>query len=207
MLDRFKTELLKEEISWVASKWILDRPPEIFCDDVHEYIYWKELLSAKIGVDSRAISFTGSSCTGFSLNPSKDFRYFNDSSDIDVAIISQYYFDISWHFLRNLGSERHSFTPTQKFSIKEHVNRLIYWGTIATDKIISILPFGSVWVRALDEMAKVTPTEGREINVRIYKDFESLRAYHINNLKNLKDDLTETELGVTADAIILENNP
>ena len=31
----------------------------------------------------------------------KNFKKFNDKSDIDVGIISNYYFDIAWHELRN----------------------------------------------------------------------------------------------------------
>lgn len=206
MLEKFKEDLIQYDPSWVASKWILDNSPEIFRTDFHAYIEWKESLATKLGVDSRAISFTGSACVGFSLNPTKRYQLFNDKSDVDIAIISQYHFDISWHCLRNLGNKRYKFTPAQQASVKDHVNRLIYWGTIATDKILSILPFANLWVKALDDMSKERPTDGKDINVRIYKDFESLRAYTVNNLKSLKDDLVEEKLKVKPNAIVLENN-
>jgi hypothetical protein len=189
MSEIFKDDLVTAEISFITSKWITERVPHIFSNDLENYIRWKEQLSSKIGVDSKSIVITGSASVGFSLNPDKNLRTFSDASDIDIAIVSQYYFDISWHFLRNLGTKMYSYSPKEKNAIEDHRKRLIYWGTIATDKIIQILPFGLQWVIALDEMANIEPTKGRQINARIYKDFEALRAYYLNNLKTIKDKL------------------
>lgn len=182
----FFEDLIDKDESLVVSKWILHNTPYIFDNDIIQYIEWKELLSKKIQVDSRAICLTGSSCLGFSLNPSKHYREFNNESDIDIAIISNHYFDLSWHYLRNMGTTRYSLSLEQQESVKDHVNRLIYWGTIATDKILTILPFGDAWFKYLREMAAEDITTGRDINVRIYKDYESLRAYNIENIKKLK---------------------
>ena len=74
-------------------------------------------------------------------------------------------------------------------SVKEHVTRLIYWGTIATDKILHLLPFSLEWQRAIDEIKRIYPLFTREVNFRIYNDFDSLRAYSFNNLKKLQDNL------------------
>lgn len=189
MKDQFIAELTESSSSYVASKWILDRVPFVFKEDSEVFIKWKEKLSQKIGVDSKAIVFTGSSGCGFSLNPSKNFKDFNDDSDIDIAIISQHFFEVSWHYLRNLKIQRYRLTPKQKASIDDHVTRLIYWGTIATDKILSLLPFGKSWIQALTEIGNEPPFESRIVNIRIYRDFESLRAYQINNIEKLRDKL------------------
>lgn len=185
----FKAEIATTDISYFASKWMIEKVPFIFSDNLKLYIQWKETLAAKIGVDSKAIVLTGSSSVGFSLNPDNNLRSFTETSDIDVAIISQHYFDISWHFLRNIGTNRYSYSRKEITAIDDHRNRLIYWGTIATDKIIQILPFGQKWITALNEMANEEPTKDRTINIRIYKDFEALRAYHLNNLRIIKDKI------------------
>jgi hypothetical protein len=189
MPSDFKSEIIKSDISFMTSKWIIEKVPFIFSDNLELYIKWKEILASKIGVDSKAIVFTGSASVGFSLNPENNLRAFNDQSDVDVAIISQHYFDLSWHFLRNIGTKRYSLKQKELNSIDDHRNRLIYWGTIATDKIIQIFPFGEKWITSLNEMATIEPTKDRVINIRIYKDFEALRAYHLNNLKSIKDKL------------------
>lgn len=182
-------DIINEPISYTTSKWIIERVPFLFDNNFDSYLSWKQKLSNLIGVDSKAIVFTGSASVGFSLNPDKNLRAFSAESDIDVAIISNYYFDVSWFFLRNIGTRMYSFTQKEKNAIDDHRKRLIYWGTIATDKIIQILPFGKEWIKSMEEMAKEIPTEGRQINLRIYKDFEALKAYHNNNLKLIKDKL------------------
>lgn len=189
----FFEDLLEKNESYIVSKWILHRTPYIFKENLLEYITWKEQLSEKIGVDSRSICITGSSCIGFSINPNKGYKDFNEKSDIDIAIVSNHYFDLSWHYLRNMGTDIYRLNSGQKESIKDHVNRLIYWGTIATDKILPILPFGNKWVIALNDMSNEEITKGREIKVRIYKDYESLRAYNIQNIKNLKSEYLKNQ--------------
>lgn len=203
----FKLELQNENTSYVASRWMMDRIPFIFGEDSVQHIRWKEALAAHLGADSRAISIIGSSCLGFSLNPYKNFKMFDTTSDIDVAIISAHYFDVSWHCLRNLGTRKYSLTREEKRSVDDHIKRLIYWGTIATDKIIGILPFGKEWLIALSQMANISPTEAREINVRIYRDFESLRAYQVNNLEKIRNQLLSPITGDESNGLLLKHDP
>jgi len=191
MVAKFQKELLESPTSFICSKWILDKIPYIFNSDRIKYIKWKEDLGSKLGIDSKAISFTGSSCTGFSLNPSKSFRVFGNHSDIDIAIVSDLHFDIAWNALRNIGVRQLTLSYKQKVSLQDHRIRLIYWGTIATDKILELLPFGVDWSLILIEMSKLAPVNGRTINIRLYKDYDSLRAYHVNNLDNLRTQLFE----------------
>jgi len=184
--DEFLSELLSSPPELVASLWILDKIPYPFKENKKQYANWRHKLSSMIEVDSSEIVIIGSGAFGISLNPYKNYRFYDDDSDIDVAIISEYFFNTSWRYLRNLGTEIHSMPPAAKQSVKDHVNKYVYWGTIATDKILPYLPFGSQWSIALQEMSKIEPTKNRNIKARIYKDFESLRAYQVNNLKKLR---------------------
>ena len=186
MEDKFLSDLVTMPSSFLASKWILERIPFVFNQNNDLYIEWKEKLSELIKIDSSAIIFTGSAGCGLSLNPNKSFKLFDDDSDIDLALISNHYFDVAWYTLRNLGTKYYTLEPKAKSAIDDHVHRLIYWGTIATDKILGILPFGKTWTIALDKMGQEAPFDSRIINIRIYKDFESLRKYQTNNLEKLK---------------------
>lgn len=184
--ELFVEDLLSRSPEKTISVWMIESIPYAFNDDLNLYVNWKHVLSDKIGVDSSSILLTGSGSVGVSLNPYKNYRDFNLDSDIDVAIISDYYFNEAWRYMRNLGSGIHKLPPPPKQAILKHVSKYIYWGTIATDLILSYLPFGKKWRKALEEMSHIEPTIDRTINARIYKDFESLRAYHTNNLKNLR---------------------
>lgn len=197
-MDEIRAEFLKELISSppdiVASLWILSRVPYPFEGDAKNYESWRSKLSGLVEVDSSEVLITGSGAFGISLNPYKNYRAFDNNSDIDVAIVSEHFFNVSWRYLRNLGAAKHSMTPAAKQSIRDHVEKYIYWGTIATDKILPYMPFGKAWMSALEEMSNVEPTKGRVIKARIYKDFDSLRAYQVNNLKNLRS--LELEKGI-----------
>lgn len=149
MIDEFKYELIDNPTSFICSKWVLDRVPFVFNDDRITFIKWKEELASKLGIDPKAMVLTGSASCGFSLNPYKNYREYNDGSDIDIAVVSELHFDIAWKTLRNLGTKRFDLTPKQKASLQDHVDRLIYWGTIATDKLLELFPFGKEWTEHL----------------------------------------------------------
>jgi len=184
--SEFLKDLLNSPPEFVASVWILNRVPYPFDSDPREYERWRRKLSLLLEVDSSEILITGSGAFGISLNPNKNFRVFNEYSDIDVAVISEYFFNTSWRYLRTLGSDIHGLPQPAKQSVHDHVHKYIYWGTIATDRLLPYLPFGKKWSKALATMQKEKQTENRLIKARIYKDFESLRAYQVNNLKNLR---------------------
>ncbi len=194
----FKADFKQHSHEFLTSKWVLEKIPYIFNNDSEAYIKTKLKLASMIHVDSCSIIFVGSASTGFSLSPMKNFRKFNAKSDIDIAIISHYYFDVAWHALRNI--DIYSLSHDAVSSIKAHRERYIYYGTIATDKILGLLPFGKEWLAAIESLKESPIFENRDINFRLYRDHESLREYHINNFKrNLSDSF-----GVKSEEIQLQ---
>jgi hypothetical protein len=188
--DLFIDELTKLSPSIFVSKWILERVPHLFGADQLKYIGWRRALAGKIGVDPCAIVLTGSAGVGFSLNPNKGFKVFDNRSDIDVAVVSSYHFEIAWRYLRSLGSDYHRLGPGARRSVDDHKSKYVYFGTIATDQILAHLPFGKEWLIALSDMAALSPTEDREIKARVYRDFDSLRGYQVSNVERLSNDVT-----------------
>jgi len=186
--DKFKQNLISEPLEKVVAHWILEPLPVVFVD-TPQFITWRMELANRLAVDSKNILIVGSSALGFSLNPQNNFRAFNDQSDIDVAIVSNYYFTTAWREIRNLGAKRYRLTPKQRKSIDDHRARLIFWGTVATDQLVPIFSFGKEWEDASIHMSKKEPTIGRQINYRLYMNYESLRAYHKNNLQKLKNQI------------------
>ena len=188
-----QNDLLTSPIDLCVTKWVLETSPFAFAGVSREEFWnWKSALAAKIDVDAKNILITGSGAVGVSLNPFKGMKNYDSLSDIDVAVISTYHFDVAWRALRNIGTRRFSLPQSQQRAIDEHVKRYIYWGTIATDRILPLLPFGKEWVIALNEMAQIEPTIDRTIKVRIYRDFASLRAYLVTGLKELRNQLLST---------------
>lgn len=191
-MEETKTQFIKDLVSHptdlLVSIWIIDRIPYIFNGDLREYAVWRHALAKGLGVDASALLITGSAAFGVSLNPYKNYKFFDDSSDIDVAVISDYHFTEAWRALRNIGPSMHGMQPKVKQSIADHVQRYIYWGTIATDKLLHLFSFGKQWASALEEIAKIAPTVGRQVNVRVYRDLDSLRAYQVNTISKLQTE-------------------
>jgi hypothetical protein len=186
--EAVRADVVNERPDWCATKWVLEPMPFLFAQaDNGELWRWKASLATGLDVDAKNLLISGSAAVGVSLNPYKNFKPFGDHSDIDVAVISAYHFDVAWRALRNLGTRRFRLTPVQMTSLKAHVERHIYWGTVATDQILPILPFAAHWLTAVSQAAMVEPTEGREINVRIYRDFASLRSYLHLTFRKLRD--------------------
>jgi len=191
MKKKFTADLQKEKLEWVVSKWVIENPtPYFFQNDHLAYIQWKNRLASKLGVDPYSIIVVGSANIGFSLNPEKNWISFNDESDIDIAIISNDYFEQAWHFLKNMKpSERYRLSKEMQEAIKSHESNYIYWGAIAADLVLGVLPFGEKWLSGIGELNKELPL-GHTIGLRIYKDIESLRDYTIRTLKKLRTRIT-----------------
>lgn len=192
--QQFLEALEQESTDILASVWILNRIPHPFNDSLVDYATWRHDLARDLKVDPSAVLITGSAAFGISLNPNKNYRAFDEQSDIDVAVVSDYHFTEGWRTLRSLGSTLHGLPPRSQRAVADHVSRLIYWGTIATDRILALLPYGQQWQAALARAGQREPTFGRTINIRVYRDLDSLRAYQVNNLNALKTTYLSREI-------------
>ena len=186
-LDRIKSDIISLPTSRFVSKWFFDRVPFAFSNDKESYTIWRESIASKIMLDPSDILISGSACFGYSLSPYKQFKPFDSKSDVDICIISSYYFDTAWNELLQLKE----LPPESRMreAINDHRTRLIYWGTIATDKILPLLSFGPKWNRILAESKTNTFLENREINFRIYKDRFSIRRYIGESVNKCKNEL------------------
>lgn len=187
-----RADVLGTPPDWCATKWIFERPPFLFNELEPANLWtWKSQLAGGLSVDPKNVLVTGSAAVGVSLNPAKALKAFDQESDVDVAVISTHHFDLAWRALRGLGTQRFKLTRAQQIALEEHVRRYIYWGTIATDRLLPILPFGEEWLGALANIETVPPTEGRTASARIYRDFSSLRAYLVLSFRSLRDKIVE----------------
>ena len=168
---------------------MFDTVPHVFGGDRSAYIGWKRTLGTAIDVDPACLMVVGSAAVGCSMNPGKNLKTFDEQSDVDVAVISNHYFNAAWRYLRMNGSRRMRLDPRTRNAWDEHVSRYIYWGTIATDRLLGVLPFGLKWMKATSAMGLAAPTKGRDVNLRIYADYEALRAYQTISVKNIRETL------------------
>ncbi len=183
-------EILKRDsASKFLEEHIFDRVPHVFDTDRSLFVGWKRTLAEAIEVDAACLTLVGGAAVGNSLTPGKNFKAFDNRSDIDVAVVSHYHFTVAWRYLRTNSVRRTRVDERTRIAWDEHVKRYIYWGTIATDRLLGVLPFGLQWLRAQSHMASIDPTKGRAVNFRIYDDFEALRSYQMMSIKTVRDSL------------------
>ncbi|MDA1054413.1 MAG: hypothetical protein O3C40_28565 [Planctomycetota bacterium] len=187
-------ETLLQQLTSVApsqfvEEFLFDRIPHIFSGNRRQFIDWKRTLGEKLDVDPACITLVGSAATGISPNPNKNFKVFGDDSDVDVAVVSSLHFNIAWRYLRMNGSRRYRVDARTRNSWDAHASGYVYWGTIATDRLLGVLPFGLDWLQAASVVGQLTPTNGRTVNMRIYTDFDSLRGYHTQGIKSLRESI------------------
>jgi hypothetical protein len=185
-LNALRTTLLTVEPSDFVSRYVFEPVPFAFNNDMELWLSWKTLLAKQLDVDPREIVLAGSASVGFSLNPKKNFRAFNEKSDLDIGLISRHYFDVAWWTLRRYNPILGEATKSRTKAFNQHRAGHIFDGSIATDQILSLLPFGIAWKNALELMGNTPPTAGREVNLRIYRDFESLRSYQMGSVNSLR---------------------
>lgn len=192
--DTLRHDLTNMPISMFISKWITDAIPFICAENYSLHSQWRHDIASQLGIDPNDIIMSGSASLGVSLSPHKVLKEFNDKSDIDIGIISEHYFDIAWHELRRIDINSSKITPPMRAAITEHRSRYIYWGTIATDKILPLLSFGRAWDEILKSLSKYSCFEGRSINFRIYKDNKSFRDYLSQGIVKCRDYLLEAAI-------------
>jgi hypothetical protein len=172
-----------------VSTHLFESIPTVFGNKVDLWIQWKKRLASFLEVDPYEMVLTGSGAIGYSLSPHKNYREYNDKSDIDVAVISSHHFEIAWRYLRQSRTRWLSISRQAKNAIEEHRKNYVFTGTIATDSFLALLPFGKRWQQGLDEMSKHAPTVGRDVKLRIYRDYDALRYYQMTGIKKLQEAL------------------
>lgn len=188
-LGTLHREMLTRSPSEFVSRFLFDTVPFLFGGDLEAWLAWKSALATGLDVDPRDIVLTGSGALGYSLNPKKNYKAYDDVSDIDCGVISPYHFDVAWRYLRQMRPSWLGLDRNAKNAIEAHRKNHVFSGTIATDKMLSLLPFGTEWQRALDSMGNRVPTVGREVKLRIYRDYDSLRQYQSRNISILRSSL------------------
>jgi hypothetical protein len=186
-----KKAIQSERVEAFAARWLFDMIPHVFANS-RDSTAWKLRAAELLEVDPCSVYVIGSACCGVSLNPDKNFKVFDEGrtpSDIDVAVVSHYHFELAWRRLREIGADKYKLDTAGQASLAEHRNQNVFWGMFATDKILSILPFGQKWLAASVEIAKKPPMEGRDVKFRLYRDSYSFAAYHFNGLRKLREQL------------------
>jgi hypothetical protein len=103
-----------------VSHYIFEPVPFAFNSDLSSWIGWKTTLARVLEVDPQDIVLIGTAAIGYSLNPHKAYKAFDDTSDIDCSVISPYHFELAWRYLRQLRPSWLSLPSSTRRAIEIH---------------------------------------------------------------------------------------
>ena len=147
------------------------------------YSDFRESIASVINIDADAVRLVGSARFGFSMNPRKGIRAFNDESDLDVVIVSQELYHTIWFEFRSAYYNGYTWIKSR------------HSGDIFR-RFLHVLPDGNYnseylkdTARRLDNMRRqVNLSTGlaRELKYRIYEDWDAALDYHAHGVRKLQ---------------------
>jgi hypothetical protein len=172
---------------------LLGRRPWIF-ETAEIYRAWQVSVAKEIDVVPDNIRIVGSAATGYSLSPLKPGRAFRrlktsneQTSDIDIALVAPSLFVAAWETIVYLDRSRRLGVG---FEMVSKIRLDIYWGLVALHSLpLNTDPARSV-AGAMNVAGRMPPLRGYPIRCRVYRRVEDLRAYHVNSVRQLRQELS-----------------
>lgn len=199
----------RNDMEWLIHKHLIRTPAYIFLDNQDKEQKLAEILKNYFNINYKDFIIVGSAQLGFSLNPQKNYRDFNESSDIDIAIINQNLFielkQELYNFTDGLnncwkGTHFHSnpreytfldnnSTPPKKYVI--HENQFKYYkylsqGWFRADFKPNEFEICRNNKKFSDFNKEIKKVFSRKIGLAIYENWFFFLDYHSRNLTKLK---------------------
>lgn len=194
-IDQFKEALRRHGSQHAYSEFVLGSDVWFFRNNAkagqqyERYDRFKRLFSKSLGMPQNNIAIVGSAKLGFSLAPSKAFKPFDESSDVDIAIVSDALFRQSWDAFLELQSKYH-------LNNYQSIASNIFRRFVSLKKIDIRNSFFEEWARKVEPCKKDLQTifhMPNEINYRIYQSWDAVERYHCNGLNSILRNLSETD--------------
>ena len=149
----------------------------------YQYDKFKKYVAKKLDVHYNNIGIAGSAKLGFSINPSKKYKLFNDNSDLDIIVVSQKLFSEFWEqYLKD------SYNPTTKINKIGKVSFCVFRKYMTLDSFRKNEYYNN-WLRKTGGFEKDIQLRfqiGNEIHYRIFESWDSVKMYYMSSINALK---------------------
>jgi len=152
------------------------------------YDKFRLFISAKLGVHYNDVALAGSAKLGFSISPKKNFKDFDENSDIDIIIISQKIFYLFWEaYIKDSYAEiKMPNFQAVYFSIFRRY--IIFDGFTLSNKIYAD------WVKKTQGFEKDIQLKfgiENEVHYRISESWDSAKDYYMSSIDRSKCEMEE----------------
>lgn len=149
----------------------------------NEYDRFKKYIAQKLNVHYNNISIAGSAKLGYSLNPAKNFKAFDENSDVDIIIVSEKLFSEFWQEYIN-----DSYNPTTKVDNVKYVSYCVFRKFLTLDYFRQNAYYER-WKKLTNGFEKDIQLMFRienEIHYRIFESWDSVKAYYTSSIEKIK---------------------
>lgn len=200
--NEFRALLNGEGEAHLLGLCLLDEAtPYVFERDPNAWGAFRDELVGRLGVQRSDIRVVGSGRLGFSMRPGHNLRAFEDTSDIDVVVVSSALFDQLWIHLLEAVYPR-LFEGSRLGGWLEARRRELYKGWLTPLKIRldakivgakakPVLDFKVRWFNALKQASRYPPRRHEDVAGRLYRTWRHAELYHLDSLSALRKNLAE----------------
>lgn len=182
-IHEFSESLLENGAEFVFDEYLLKENTSVLGEDVE--IALRREISQHFDVKVESIIIVGSAKLWFSPKPGQYFKPFSVDSDVDVAIISNVFFEKIWREVYEMEFAGEYFD----FGKFRHYH---FQGWARPDKIPkgSIYKTASDWWKFFQELSSKEDYGRMKIRAGLYFDMYYFRQYHLKNLISLRENLS-----------------
>lgn len=148
-----------------------------------QYDEFKKYIAKKLDVHYNNVGIAGSAKLGFSLNPQKDYKAFDETSDIDIIIVSQRLFYEFWEQYLN-----DSYNLTTRIKNINYVCFCIFRKYLTLDCFRNN-DYYNDWQKKTGDFEKdiqLLFQIENDIHYRIFESWDSVKMYYISSINRLK---------------------
>jgi len=170
-INALKTDIMSAKtVNEIVQKHLIQPYPIIFPEETHNSLCRE--IATNFGINPHDCVLVGSSKLGYSVKPARQWGFFNDESDVDIALVSDKLFDQVWKEALRY-SESGGYWPSKNIFTK-----YLFQGWIRPDKFPpdSDYGFAKQWWEFYNNLS-AKPEYGLPIKAGIYRDINFLEIY------------------------------
>lgn len=191
-IEEFKVAICNENNSLekIIDKYLLFGTPYIFKDYEDGFYELKHEVADFFSVSQTNVFVVGSAKLGFSIAPQKNYKFFNEDSDIDIAIIDKDVFLRYWKMLYNYNITCRAWSTDESKNYNCFL-KYFFKGWLRPDKFPSRIDEKNQW---FDFFKTLHTKYGFKISAGIYYDIDVFNGYNIENLNRIKNEIKEDNI-------------
>ena len=187
ILNDFKEKLATRPTSDIVQEVLFDAFPYCFKEKPSSYGIFRKEICDIFQIHPQNFSIVGSAKVGFSLSPEKFGREFNESSDIDVVLVSEELFQEIW--LQLIEFKRKTLFKLDR-RYKERFETLqysLFYGIIRLDRLSDDFDFAKKWWVFFNKLSVDKRFGPRRIRGALFKSWKHVSLTYEENIRKLRE--------------------